>query len=730
MKKRFYFFLLLNAALVLTWIVYLFIVQLLDPFDFENVVKLRTNPSKEIIIPKRGKIFDANMNLLVNSNKYYQLDLDRKIIIKECKKNKTDVETILAKIVRIMHSNSDLSENYLTKVIYKKPLSTSIYISENFNESQMLSIKKAFKTEKIAGLISTFSKTKRNYPLGKLGSTFLGLVKESSTNDERGIEESIYKVHGVCGLEKSFEEELSGEIGWKETIEDANNRRIPFLSLRSKKEKPGNSLVLTIDNNFQEILEERLARGLEKYKAKNAIGIIMDPQTAKIKAMAGLTKGHQNSSAKVLRSSPNLPVSFMFEPGSTLKPITALLALENDIYRPKDEIDCTAYHLLYNEEERTIKDDHKYNMLNFHDIIAYSSNVGISKIVEKIGRKKLYERLIALGFRHKIGYKIANEASGIFRKLSDWQGFSLHSISFGQEISVTALQLANAYCALANGGNVMQPYFVDRIVSENDEIIEQFKPKVLRHISDEKSLNTLKDFLKSVVDYGTATATKIDFLDVAGKTGTAEKVLSGNYGYAKEKYTSVFAGFFPVKHPRYVIVIAYDEADFESYSYYASLSAVPTFKNIVLDINNLPQSTIVSDLKQSSTEFITAPNIIGYTKEKAIDILTRKNIKFHIKQISDSNIVSNQFPKQNISYDKNKNLIVIIGTSNKKKNTDKISTNLMPKLVGLSIRKAILKANKSDVKLKIKGSGSIVYQSINPGKKIKFGTECLVKAKL
>ena len=133
--------------------------------------------------------------------------------------------------------------------------------------------------------------------------------------------------------------------------------------------------------------------------------------------------------------------------------------------------------------------------------------MGISKIVEKIGNKDLYERMIAMGFGHKTSLIYPGETPGILRKPKDWLGFSLHSISFGQEISVGALQLANAYCCLANGGKVMQPHLVKEIKGKNDRIIASYKPKIMRTISDNRSLDTLKVFLKSVVDYGTATPT-------------------------------------------------------------------------------------------------------------------------------------------------------------------------------------------------------------------------------
>ncbi len=626
MNTRIKFFIIFNIILIIIWIGYLFSIQILDAHHLKSNVQIRQNPSKEILIPDRGNIYDRDGELLVSSIKYYQLDVDRRAIINDCKKgSQLTSKKVFKKIASIISNNSKADRNLLLKRLNKEPLFSSVYLTNNISENQLHLIKQEFAKQKIKGLVVSFSNIKRSYPHDKLGANFLGIICDRNQGNSGN---AIYTAFGGNGIEATYNEHLSGEIGWKEMIYDANNRMIPLLFLKEKTARPGKSIYLTIDKNIQEILEENLKIGLKEYKAKNAIGIVMEPNTGEILAMVGLTEDHEKRSAKELRSVTNIAASFMFEPGSTLKPITALLALEKDIYKPTDKIDCTDYHLEYESEERVIKDDHKYKTLSFKDIIAYSSNVGISRIVEKIGSKVLYERMIAMGFGHKTGSNISGEASGIFRKLKDWQGFSLHSISFGQEISVTALQLANAYCSLANGGKIMQPHLVKEIKDTNGKTITSFKPKVMRTISDERSLDTLKVFLKSVVDYGTATQTKLEHITIAGKTGTSEKAISGKIGYEKEKYTSIFAGFFPVNRPQYVMVIIYDEPDYKSYSYYASLSAVPTFKNVVKKIVNLPETDIIANVKEDNKKFIFAPNVTGLQLEKAIKILQKEGINF------------------------------------------------------------------------------------------------------
>jgi membrane peptidoglycan carboxypeptidase len=379
-------------------------------------------------------------------------------------------------------------------------------------------------------------------------------------------------------------------------------------------------------------------------------------------------------------------------------------------------------------ENRIITDDHEYEELNLRNIISYSSNVGISKTVEKIGAKPLYDRLIAMGFGHKSGSNLFGEMSGIFRKLSDWQGFSLHSISFGQEMSVTALQLANGYCALANGGKVMQPYLLEKFTDDENNLIRQHTPKVLRNISEPAALDTLKSFLQSVVDYGTATGTKLPHITIGGKTGTAEKIISGQAGYSEDKYTSVFAGFFPVKEPQYVMVIVYDEADYDSYSYYASMSAVPTFKEVLLDIDRLNDVSITAEAKLSEINYIKMPDLIGLSKQEAIKQLQKNKITYHLRELTSGGQVVNQFPKQAVSFNASKKVIVILDTQTQKRKQEYSYDSKMPDLRGLSLKKALALANKAKVKLVIKGKGQVTKQSIAPGTETKFGEKCIITA--
>lgn len=726
MKSRIGIFSIIVGATILLWAGYLFIIQIAHPFNFQKTIELRKNPSKIIIPPRRGDIFDRNMELIVSSTKYYQIDLDLRSIRKHAQRNNiTDLKPTFDAISQIVSENTDQTKKQVRRKIDKYKDLNSICLNSDISETELNKIRDEFSKNKIQGLVSTYNRSSRVYTKDKLCSRFLGMVKYKDADSKK--RNKLSSLSGYSGLEATYNELLTGKYGWKETIQDAKNERIPFLYLKEKPETNGNSLILTIDLDIQEILNENLLIGLEDYDAKNGIGIIMKPDTGEIIAMSSVNVDDPKISAGQIRSQSNMAVSFQFEPGSTIKPITALLAVENKLFRDDEMIDCTDYHLKYNSTNRTITDDHHMDKLTLRDVIAKSSNVGISRIVDRIGSKPLYDRMFELGFGHPTGIDLSGEKGGIFRKLKDWQGFSLHSISFGQEMSATAIQLASSYCTLANNGRVVQPYIVKEAINDAGKIVFQNEPKVLRTISDKKSLNTLKEYLQAVVDDGTAQATKLEYITVAGKTGTAEKKIEGKVGYSKDKYTSVFAGFFPVDKPEYVMVIIYDEPKYSDMSYYASLSAVPTFRKVLEDMLNLPKIDLALSIKKSKQEFIFAPDMRNLAKNKAISILKEKGIGYRIEGNS-GGVVVNQYPAPNTSFNKNEKVVLVFKPEVEEKTEVSVSDYLMPNLKGLTLRKALALAHQKSVKLSVNGSGLVVKQSISAGEKISYGEQCKVTA--
>lgn len=719
MKNRFLILKIIIFLIALLWAIYLFIVQVLDPFHLSYSRRVRYNPSKEITIPIRGNIYDRNGEMFASTIKFYQIDIDRNKVFVECKKKKKNPEAVFELISQIISENSEENkEKILDKLLNKK--SNTVLLSNTIKESELIRITEALEKENLNVLIPSFKSMQRIYSKGKLAARLLGLVREIQ-DDSSAKNRSIYRMEGENGIEATFNDYLKGEYGWKEALYDANKAIVSYPNLKEKPAKDGHSISLTIDSEIQQILEDNLAEGIKKFNALNAIGVIMDPNTGEIIAMSGLSRNDNASHEQIIRAGMNLPVTFRFEPGSTMKPFVSLLALDKGLFRSNDYINCNRMEI----GKRTIKDSHELGTITFEDVIVKSSNVGIAKVAERIGSVDLYNRLIELGFGHKTGANIFGESAGSLKKYTDWSGYTLHSLSFGQEISVNALQLTNAYCTIANGGEVLRPYILKKVVDSNDKEIYCGEKKVIRKISNQKNINIEKEYLKNVVERGTATTTRLDYVSIGGKTGTAEKKSEGSSGYGKYTYSSVFTGFYPVENPQYVMTIIFDEPDYAYH--FGSMSAVPTFKKITEQIIALPTCKIIPNMKQGKQIMVQMPNIMGLSLKDAQYKLRKSNVKYQIIENDPHGIVINQFPKGDVAFDQKNEAIVVI---DKKSNfvETKIDPHQMPNLIGLTVRKAISISKNLKIDLEIKGNGIITSQSINPGEKIKFLQKCKVTA--
>jgi len=498
---------------------------------------------------------------------------------------------------------------------------------------------------------------------------------------------------------------------------------MPYPDLHEKKPQHGSSLYLTIDAGIQEIVENALTEGIAKYKAAHAGAVVMDPKTGRVLALAGLAASDKNDDPAVVRTKSNIPASFMFEPGSTLKPFSVLPALEHKLVKPNERFDCGRYQV----GRRVISDTHDYGPLNPRGIIAKSSNVGVAKIAERVGKTKLYEEYISLGFGQKSALNLFGESSGLFAKLENWDGYSLHSLSFGQSISVTAIQLAAAYSAMANGGKMMRPHIVDSYRDEHGNILESFQPSVLRQVSSKAACDTMLSYIQDVIDDGTATHIKMAYITLGGKTGTAEKNVEGTRGYSSDKYNAVFAGLFPIEDPRMVIVVFYDEPG--HYYRFGSMSAAPTFKKIVENILFMPDCDILPYNERLLQTSLKMPDLTGMNIQSAERSLNRYGFLYKIEGPDSASVVVNQYPKPGITVDKNHPITLKIGRSEDDSH-EPISKGTMPNLVGMTIRKAMQSAAEQGVSIRIKGSGIVRKQSLLPGSRISTESLCVLEASL
>ena len=307
---------------------------------------------------------------------------------------------------------------------------------------------------------------------------------------------------------------------------------------------------------IQKIVDSEAKSARESLHPKAVYMVVAEPKSGKILALSG------NAS------------SVMFEPGSTFKPVVIVAGLEKGVITPKTKINCG--NGSFSVAGKAIKDHYPSGELTYDEILTRSSNIGASKIALLVRDQDYFDCIRKFGFGEKTGIAIPGEIQGIVNPPSKWDPLTKARMSFGQSVAVTPIQLAMAYCTIANGGLLMKP------------VIGNEKPVVVRQVCSSRSANLVKNALKNTVtDQGTAPLARVDGVTVGGKTGTAQAIAPSG-GYYADKYITSFAGFFPVEKPRYVVVVVVDQADLPPEKNYGGLVAAPIFSSIASRISKLP----------------------------------------------------------------------------------------------------------------------------------------------
>jgi len=420
---------------------------------------------------------------------------------------------------------------------------------------------KRIKTMKLPG-IGVVLETKRFYPKGTLGSHALGFVNM----DDKGCE----------GLELVFNEYLAGKNGRLVSVKDAKGRGVVSGEVEYEAPVNGDNLVLTIDEGVQSIAEEELNLIYEQYHAKEATAIVMNTATGEILALANRPNFDPNNFNDYPQAAlKNRAVSVQYEPGSTFKSVTMAAALSERVINENDFVDCeNGRWEVYNH---TIKDHIKYGVLNFRDVIANSSNIGTAKVGVMLGKERLFKYARNFGFGDKTGITLGGELKGMLRTPDKWSGLSIYTISFGQEVSATPLQIASLYATIANKGKLMQPMIVKAIKSKDGKVVKEFLPKEVRQVISPEVAARMVKVLKSVVENGTGKEAAFPGLSIAGKTGTSQKIDPLTRKYSASKYVASFAGFAPAENPKLAILVVVDEPD---KVYYGGSVAAPAVGKI------------------------------------------------------------------------------------------------------------------------------------------------------
>ncbi len=598
--------------------------------------------------PKRGTIYDRKKRELAVS-----IEVDSVYAQPGKIKNKKEIAKKLYPILKVKY------RSLKSMLASDRPF---VWLKRRITPIQSTKIKDL----KLEG-IGFIKESKRFYPNRALASHCLGFAGL----DSRGLE----------GIELEYDDYLKGEPGYLMVERDALGRNIHTQNIKEVSASKGHDLQLTIDKTIQYFVEKALEDGVKKAKAKAGMAIVMDPQTGEILASAVRPTFNPNNFWDYSPSQwRNRVVTDAFEPGSTFKMFLISSALEEGIFQPQDIFYCEngAYLL----EDKVIHDVHKYGWLTLAKIIKYSSNIGACKIAENLGKKTFYRYIRKFGFGDKTGIDLPGETDGLLTLPYKWSRVRLGTISFGQGLSSSPLQLITAFSSIANQGVLMKPHLVKTIYNDKREIIKEFHPESRGNVITQRTAKQVTSILKMVVEKGgTGENAFIPGFAIAGKTGTAQKVDPKIKRYSDRKTVSSFIGFLPADNPRLAMLVIVDEPQGISYG---GTVAAPIFKeaasHIIRYLNIPPNRGRMTMVKYQ-------PNTDSYQGKSEIN-------HNYLKRVS----LNEQPVLQRI-----------------------------PDFSGLSIRDTLKKAKELDLNIEIAGSGKAISQYPSPDNPIEYDRRCWVK---
>jgi cell division protein FtsI (penicillin-binding protein 3) len=521
---------------------------------------------------------------------------------------------------------------------------------------------KALRGMKLPGIGFT-KEHRRFYPNGEIAAHLLGFT---------GLDPN-----GLEGLELKYDNVLLGQKGFLVTSRDARGKGLGASSKVVEGGSHGHSLRLSVDKTLQYVAEKELAAGLKEAEAQAGCVVVLDPRSGEILALANQPTYNPNAFARYPAASRrNRAICDTFEPGSTLKPFLVAAALNEQLVRPTQMVDCEKGS--YRVGGMTIHDHHAYDRLTVAEVVKYSSNIGAAKIGKLLERRRFYDYLRAFGFGGRSGIDFPGEAVGLLRPPEQWFEGDLASISFGQGMTVTALQLARATAVIANGGLLMQADLVRQVVDDQGTVLEQRTPGVVRRVISEQAARQVRDMMTAVSEQGgTGTLAAVPGFLVGGKTGTAQKVDRITGGYSEDKRIASFAGFVPARQPALVILVVIDEPRSQVYG---GLVAAPVFSRVA--------AASLRYLGVAPTEPVANKPLPPPVVEAPVAIST--------------------------------------GHALPAPATDK-SALRMPDCRGLSCRQVLRIMQKQGLDIRLKGSGRVVEQFPAPGQAVRYGDETWVR---
>ena len=526
--------------------------------------------------------------------------------------------------------------------------------------------------------VQTQLEPKRYYPNGSLAAHVLGYV---------GLDGK-----GLGGVEQFYNAKISGEPGQLFLERDANGKPYDGYEIAAK---PGQTVVLTIDQTIQYQAEQALQAAVHQSRAKSGTVIVLDPRSGEILALANAPTFDPNrvSDAKPETRS-NWALQNIYEPGSTFKIVAFSAALEKKLARVDDRIDCQMGAITV--AGRVVHDHHPFGSLTIAEALAKSSNVAAIKLGIRVGDPTMYDYIRRFGFGSKTGIELPGETSGLLRKVERWQASSIGSIAIGQEIGVTPVQMVAAFGALANDGVRVAPHLIREVRDAGGNVVYRAQPEQRRVISAETAI-ALRGMLEGVTLSGTAKKAQLDGYSAAGKTGTAQKIDPKTRSYSATKFVGSFVGFAPVSNPQVVIIVVIDEP---GGAYHGGDVAAPVFREVAEQI--LPALGVEPDIETKS-----APELIAQNPENP-----ERAAKVREEQAESEQQRKATMPTVDSNGGRGGEVVYAVATR---------KAILMPDLRGRSVRDVARTCAQLGLQVEARGEGKVLKQSPAAGTEVNTG---------
>ncbi len=684
-RHRFFFLKLFFALFFLSVAAKLVFIQIIEAPKYQKIAR-KQYEAKFILPATRGKIYDREGNALITNTMYQSFSADPRFI-------GDDAEDVADEFSRA----------------FGKP--SSYYLEKLRSPKGFVWLERGVKPEIARKFgphdgIVIINEPKRVYQYDDVAGTLVGFTDVDNK--------------GISGLELQLDDELKGKNGSIVLQRDGLGRTRPSADFPKIDPIDGNDVSLTISLKYQAIVEEELRRGILTNKADGGLAVMMNPKTGEILALAVYPGVNPNDITEFnIDRARDRVVTDVFEPGSVFKVVTASAAYESKLITPYSRFFAEHGAMLVkinNRPVRWVRDTHEYEWLTFQQAIEVSSNIVMAKVSKILGSERFYRQARDFGFGTISGVDLPGEVRGRLKKPYEWSGTTLMTMAFGYEVGVTPLQIVSAYAAVANKGYLMQPYVVASVRNRKGDLVLEQKPEVVRQVISPHTAQLLTDAFEGVVGEGTAKEVKLDGVRIAGKTGTAKKIVDGKY--APGDFTASFVGFYPVEDPQIVCLVMMDNP--RARSYYGGETSGPIFRAIAERIVHSSwrfSHPLMTQEPSAQDKTISVPDVRTINVTIAQKILEGHGLT--VKTFGKGEIVSRQSPDPGKVVQRGDGVTLVLNNDSV---PQKDGTITVPDLRGMSLRRAINLLVIDDFDIHIQGSGIVIHQNPTAGQRVKTGS--------